>query len=725
MSPQTKHLLGKLDESNLPSVLAVDENWEVFSALVEWEFSKRSVEAREELIRGLGGDASLLYGNLAIRWVGREVDSIIQQASGLLNRGPREAARVVGHLLGLKPEYCSRTFPVGSGGQPTQTGRVPREDIPKLLMVFDQPFRLQSADYLVDFSGLREQVFCHYVADAREFFLIATRIDDLDGWPALKIGVTPAPAWLYSRVRMARHPGAPVLLCLDMRVAMHFRRLAREAKLLERAGVIVSGCFGGAGAFDALHYKDLAGHPVVIVPGSTREGLKGAEAWAQRCLKEGAASVSVYPWPIIAPGVPVLDDFCPQEPWEKELWGRAVHLDRIELPSKLARDVCHLSIPAADYRRWMASVSLVSVPTEEGNARDFSIEFTRFDNIVDEGRGDVRALTLGVLITHRYTTLIWAPTNVGKSFVAIQLSLALATGGTAFGLPGVFARQVCYLDGEAGEGDFKARCEQLLQENPDGRELVRQNLHVLSRQGLNILEEATGQAIIEQLRKVKAEVLVIDNLLALAPSAAKSNADGLFKFVREVQRAGVAVVIVHHSGKDGTNFKGPSDLASLSQNVMRLEGRDQLASQEDRSAEVDAACRAGGLVVRLLFEKCKAAPQLEGESCTYHLPVNGGWRHIEGFLANAGQTPTPEALNSMSKAMEFPVIPPRNVDMGSLSPDEEKVFNELKKQKSSRSELETRTGLKADKLSGILRKLQDRGLIVKEGNGKATYYRCV
>ncbi len=78
----------------------------------------------------------------------------------------------------------------------------------------------------------------------------------------------------------------------------------------------------------------------------------------------------------------------------------------------------------------------------------------------------------------------------------------------------------------------------------------------------------------------------------------------------------------------------------------------------------------------------------------------------------------------MSRAMEPPVIPPRNVDTDSLSPDEEKVFNELKKQKSSRSELETRTGLKADKLGGILRKLVDQGFVTRDGSGKSTYYRC-
>lgn len=727
ISPKVKRMLAGIDGANLPSALTADSNAEVFSALVEWEFAGLAADRRERLLKELGIDVGrhCRFGRGGNSKNDKGDESIISLASSSLNRGPLEAAQVVGGLLGLKPEYCFRTFPAGSNTPPplpTRTSII-EEYIPKQLNVRGRSCQLEDVDYLYDFSGFKEQAVCRYTNGDDNFFMLASRVER-DGEPALRIGAAPASAWLYSRTKMARYRKAPVLVCLDMRVAMHFREKAREGRLLERAGIIASGCFGGATAFDALHYKDLAGHPVVIIPDSTREGLKRAEDWAKRCVREGAASVSVYPWPIIAPGAPAIDASCPPESWEKDLWGRAVYLDRIELPSKFAQDVCHLSIPAADYRRWMASVSLVSVPAEESNVRDFSMEFTRLDNIVDEGRGDVRALTLGVLITHRYTTLIWAPTNVGKSFVAIQLSLALATGGTAFGLPAMSPRRVCYLDGEAGEGDFKARCEQLLQENSDDRENVGQNLRVLSLPGSNILEEACSQKIIEQLRNVKADVLVIDNLLALAPSAAKSNADGLFKFVREVQRAGVAVVIVHHSGKDGTNFKGPSDLASLSQNVIRLEGRDQLASQEGRSAEVDEACRASGLVVRLFVEKCKALPQLEQTACTYHLPVGGGWRHIEGFLADVGQSPMSEGLSSEPRAVEPPVVPTRDVDMDSLSPDEEKVFSALKEKKSSRSELETRTGLKADKLGGILRNLSDREIIIREGRGKSTYYRC-
>jgi hypothetical protein len=721
-------VLAGIDGSNLPSDLTADSNAEVFSALVEWEFARLAADRRERLLMALGIDVDR---HLWLRRGGNPKsnkgdESIISLASSSLNRGPLEAAQVVGGLLGLKPEYCFHTFPAGSNTPPplpTRTSII-GEYIPKQLIVRGRSYQLEDVDYLHDFSGFKEQAVCRYANGNDDFFVLASRVER-DGEPALRIGAAPASAWLYSRTRMARYRKAPVLLCLDMRVAMHFREKAREGRLLERAGIIASGCFGGGNAFDALHYKDLVGHPVVIIPDSTREGLKGAEDWAKRCAREGAESVGVYPWPIIAPGMPVLDDSCPHGPWQKELWGRAVYLDRIELPSKLAQDVCHQSIPTAAYRGWMASVALVSEPVEAVRESKGTIQFLRLGDIQGKEASAQALLALDILITPQYKTLIWGCSNAGKSWVAIQLALAMAGGFKAFGLAAMAPRRICYLDGEVGGEDFKERCDQLLQGNPDAQVLVNQNLSVLPQSGLNILDTACSQKIIEQLCHEKADVLVIDNLLSLAPSAAKSNANGLFTFVGQVEQAGIAVIIVHHSGKDGTNFKGPSELASLSQNVIGLEGRDQLANQEGQSPELEEACQADGPVVRMTVTKCKAAPQLERKSCIYHLPVGGGWRHIEGFLADAGQTPTPEALNSMSKAMEFPVIPPRNVDMGSLSPDEEKVFNELKKQKSSRSELETRTGLKADKLSGILRKLQDRGLIVKEGNGKATYYRCV
>lgn len=720
-STQVEQIVDKIDKSNLPSAFMANFYTDVFRSLVEWECSMLDAGGRQQVLMDLG----IAVASSRVSKTDKREESLISLASSSLNRSPLQATLVVGELLGLKPEYCFRTFPVGANARPPLSPRISSvaKNIPKQLFVKDSPYTLADVDYIHDFAGAIEQAVCCYRHGSKEFFLVAGRTD-FEGRPVPRIGATPASAWLYSRTRMADDREAPVLLCLDMRVAMHFRKMAREAKVFERVGVIVSGCFGGAEAFDALHYKDLAGHPVVIVPGSTREKLKGAEEWAKRCAKEGAARVSIYPWPVIAPSMPVLDASCPHGPWQKELWGRAVYLDRVELPSKLAQDVCHQSIATADYRGWMASVGLVSVPTEEVRESKGTIPFLRLGDIQGEEPGGTHVLTLDILITSRYTTLIWGCSNAGKSWVAIQLALAMAGGFNAFGLPAMAPRRVCYLDGEVGKEDFKARCDQLLQDNPDAQVLVNQNLSIVPQSGLNILDGGCSREVIELLRQAKADVLVIDNLLSLAPSAAKSNADGLFNFVRQVEQAGIAVIIVHHSGKDGTSFKGSSDLASLSQNVIRLDGREQLASLEDKSPQLEKICQADGPVVRMTVAKCKAAPQLERKSCTYHLPVGSGWRHIEGSLADVGQSPMSEGLSSEPRAVEPPVVPTRDVDMDSLSPDEEKVFSALKEKKRSRSELETRTGLKADKLGGILRNLSDREIIIREGRGKSTYYRC-
>lgn len=719
-STQVEQIVDKIDKSNLPSAFMATFYTDVFRSLVEWECSMLDAGGRQQVLMDLGIDVA----SSRVSKTDKREESLISLASSSLNRSPLQATLVVGELLGLKPEYCFRTFPVGANARPPLSPRISSvaKNIPKQLFVKDSPYTLADVDYIHDFAGAIEQAVCCYRHGSKEFFLVAGRTD-FEGRPVLRIGATPASAWLYSRTRMADDREAPVLLCLDMRVAMHFRKMAREAKVFERVGVIVSGCFGGAEAFDALHYKDLAGHPVVIVPGSTREKLKGAEEWAKRCAKEGAARVSIYPWPVIAPSMPVLDASCPHGLWQKELWGRAVYLDRVELPSKLARDVLRKAIPVGEYRAWMRSMELVPEPAEEIRTNESTLELIRLDDIRGREHGSQLELSWDGVITPQYTTLIWGCSNAGKSWVAIQLALAMAGGFNAFGLPAMAPRRVCYLDGEVGKEDFKARCDQLLQDNPDAQVLVNQNLSIVPQSGLNILDGGCSREVIELLRQAKADVLVIDNLLSLAPSAAKSNADGLFNFVRQVEQAGIAVIIVHHSGKDGTNFKGSSDLASLSQNVIRLDGREQLASLEDRSPQLEKVCQADGPVVRMTVAKCKAAPQLERKSCTYHLPVHGGWQHVEGCFDDFDQSLKSEACSNESRGVDAPAS--LEVNMDSLSPDEEKVFYTLKEQKSTRAELETRTGLKTDKLLNTLQQLTKRGLIVKEGNGKATYYRCV
>lgn len=727
ISSEVKQSLRKCDSNNLPSDLFLPKNAGIFKSVIEDEFSKISEHECSQLFKKLGGgyDRIMRSRDGRISWNGMTYNSVISLVSAILDREPLVAAIVVGDLLGVRPELCFRTYPVR--GECSSVVPMPyttvQEYIPARLTVEEQVYQLRDIEYLKDFRGSREQAVCHYIDIANpcnDFFLIACRVE-INGIFALKIGATAVPARLYSRVKMAEHASATVVIIHDMRIAKKFRAIARESQLLDHTNIIVSGCYGGASALAALNFKDIAGHPVVIHPEPTAEGLRGVVDWAKHCEKNGATSVSVYPRPITV-GTCFSSMPTNSAPWQRDLWEQAVCLTDIELPSKFARDVCANSIPITDYPNWLKSIGLITNSTDDVREMKVDNLFLSINDLPDE-LDQPNTPTWDDLIKPKYTTKIWGCSNAGKSWFAVEITLALVTGTGAFGLFAVSRRTVCYMDGEVGGEDFKKRCRQLLKGRAEAQELIGKNLLVMPPSSdINILDDICAKEIILKLIEAKASVLVIDNIFSLAPSAVKGGVNKLFSFIHKAEQAGIAVIVIHHSGKDGTTYKGPSELTSLSQNVFRLEGREQLVEMGDLSPEVEAACNAGGPVSRMTVEKCKAAPLLEQKSATYHLPVNGVWRWLEGSLI-----PTPSTLpedgreesemDVVADAVGSPSV------MDDLSPDEEKVFMALLGHKYARADLEKLTGLKPDKLVGILRKLTELGRVKKEGTGKATYYR--
>lgn len=727
ISPEVKSALAKIDGSGLPSDMCSPDKASIFHALIKFEFSILSEGEKIEVVRMLGYDVLNTWprsGNWNVV-NGQKFESIIQLACMLINRGRNEAALVIGTLFGLKPEYCFRTFPQKDDIPSALPFRNPQvEDlIPKQLVVLGRTYELTLVHYLRDFRGIKENAVCDYVDSANpqnSFSLPATRVEK-DGKPTLRIGTAPVPARLFARDQMVQTESATVLFCQDTRIAMKLSRIADETRLLENHGIIISGCYGGATAFPALKFNDLVRHDVVLLPESTREALIDASKWAERCEKAGAKSVRIYSWPVIAGGDPVAAEATIRAQWKKDLWAQSVRIEDIELPSKFALDLKAKSIPASDYPEWLKDNGLISAAPDDMREIKKKIQFLSFDDLPD-GLEQPDIPTWDDLITAWYLTFIWGVSNAGKSLIAVQIVIAIMTGADAFGIFSISRRLVCYLDGEIG-GDFKKRCLQLLKGNVEAQELLNKNLRVLPPSSdINLLDDACAADIISNLLEMKAQVLVIDNIFALAPGAVNGNVKKLFSFIYKAKQAGIAVIIIHHSGKDGTTYKGPAEIQSLSQNVIKLEGRDQLVEQVDLSTEVKNACNAGGAVTKITVEECKAALILEQKSAIYHLPKGGVWTYLEGSLV-------PMTDKLLENGSVESVATPEDSSLGDsaemidLTPDEEKVCKVLKGRKCMRAELETLTGFKTDKLGKILRRLVVLKFVKIEGVGRSTYYR--
>ena len=444
IAPDVCKLVDKVDAAQLPVDLVSNSNRRIFFALIEFVFSMFIDECRILFFEKLGCGTAQAWD-----YVRRMKSASVTESAGIIDlaikifgRSRCKAALIVGYLLGLRPEYCFRTFPVKSvlgSIIPVHNSQI-KELIPKQLVVDGRLYLLKSIDYQNDYRGMKEQAVCLYMDKAcpeNKFFLIANRVEK-DGSYVMEIGKTPVPARLYSCAEMAIHENATIIICMDKLVAMKFRCISDESSLLEREGIIVSGYFGDSSAFEVLDLNDTAWHHVVLVPEFNQESLLSASRFADRCEKAGATSVRIYQYPIIASGALDCFDTSGQNQWCNLLMEKAVRIEDVELPSKFARNVCDESLSRSEYAKWLISVGLVaSADTQKDNdlGEDDDIQFVRLSDIPEEDSDVSEPITLESIFNHEDATFLWAPTDAGKSWGALNFGIGLATGTEAFGIP--------------------------------------------------------------------------------------------------------------------------------------------------------------------------------------------------------------------------------------------------------------------------------------------------
>ena len=76
--------------------------------------------------------------------------------------------------------------------------------------------------------------------------------------------------------------------------------------------------------------------------------------------------------------------------------------------------------------------------------------------------------------------------------------------------------------------------------------------------------------IIKGIKENKCQVVVLDNILSLAPQTAKGNITKFQKFIQSLKNNNISTIIIHHSTKGGESPKGPVELEALMQNIFRL-----------------------------------------------------------------------------------------------------------------------------------------------------------
>jgi hypothetical protein len=193
----------------------------------------------------------------------------------------------------------------------------------------------------------------------------------------------------------------------------------------------------------------------------------------------------------------------------------------------------------------------------------FGVQLPERANVVDEW---FREGDYGLVFGHR---------GLGKSWMGLGLAVAISTGGSFGPFKSHVAWPVLYVDGEMVLSVIRERIIALHGSCPE-------NLHVLSHELLFQQEQATlnlarsedQAAVLNWCLEKGIRVLILDNLSCLMSGLKENDADSWESvklwFLR-LRRHRIAVVLIHHSGRDGKDLRGTSKREDDAFWIMRLE----------------------------------------------------------------------------------------------------------------------------------------------------------
>jgi KaiC/GvpD/RAD55 family RecA-like ATPase len=251
-----------------------------------------------------------------------------------------------------------------------------------------------------------------------------------------------------------------------------------------------------------------------------------------------------------------------------------------------------------------------------------------------------RESILDPILSTKSLALLYGPRGLGKTFVALGIAWAAASGGSFLGWRASRPYRVVYVDGEMAAVDMKRRLA-LFGPAPSTLDLMLADLHPgalpdLARQdGQLALMEAWGLP----------ELVVLDNLSSLASFQGDPDAwSCLQRFLILQRRLGRAMVLVHHANKKGFQ-RGTGRREDVLDLVIAMRRPADHAAREGARFELHFEKTRGlhGAVVDPI-EAQMSTDTSSGRACWSWKPALDGAVHRAAALLNDGMSTPRMAL---------------------------------------------------------------------------------
>jgi hypothetical protein len=198
-----------------------------------------------------------------------------------------------------------------------------------------------------------------------------------------------------------------------------------------------------------------------------------------------------------------------------------------------------------------------------------------------------RVMALAPVLPIPGLAMLYAPRGMGKTYAALSIAYAIASGGVALRWSAPAARRVLYIDGEMPAGALQQRIGQIVRGMAAplaSDEHVRFIASDLLPEGLPSIARPETQALIDRALG-EAEVLVFDNISTLTGGMRENEGDDweiLQRWLLSLRRRGLGALLIHHAGKRGQQ-RGTSRREDVLDTVIALRRpEDYVATQGAR-----------------------------------------------------------------------------------------------------------------------------------------------
>lgn len=181
-------------------------------------------------------------------------------------------------------------------------------------------------------------------------------------------------------------------------------------------------------------------------------------------------------------------------------------------------------------------------------------------------------------------SMLYGPSNAGKTFVALDIAMHIAAGKAWRGLR-VNGGPVLYIAAEGGAG-IRNRLAAIKREHPDMASAPFTLLPV----GLDLHGQGDAQAVCEIMPDEAPALVVVDTLARSMGAGDENTAKDAAMFIRNCdlirEATGAHVMVIHHTGKDEERgARGSSALRAAVDNEIQVTSNWEITCRKQRDQE--------------------------------------------------------------------------------------------------------------------------------------------